>query len=528
MRRQRERIVRAILTAGVLILGSVTALAGQRAHEFDLSVYGAYTHYDKSFNLDAGIGGGARLTYFLSGSLGVGADVLFEREQDVPGSPGATMDPLIGSANLVVRLPALLYAVAGYSRLDFGRSAPFSFTDGGVHGGLGVRFPVGRRVGMLLEGRAIYTPSTNSAFGTNHATHFLVLGGLSFLQTGGSHPVQHGPRDADGDGVPDKRDACPNTPLGATVDVRGCPSDSDQDGVVDGIDRCPGTPAGAKIDATGCPLDADRDGVADGLDQCPDTPAGATVNNVGCPADSDHDSVPDGLDQCAGTPTGAMVDATGCPKDSDGDKVFDGIDKCLDTPAGAVVDATGCPRDGDNDGVPDGLDKCPNTPVGQKVDAVGCPLSRDSDGDGVPDNLDRCPGTSPGTPVDQSGCIVLFEERTPGARPTVVLRGVNFETGRSALTPESYAVLDQVAGSLVANPEIRIEVAGYTDNTGSAVVNTRLSRARAIAVRAYLARKGVAPARMTARGYGPASPVASNATTASRALNRRVELHKMP
>jgi len=104
---------------------------------------------------------------------------------------------------------------------------------------------------------------------------------------------------------------------------------------------------------------------------------------------------------------------------------------------------------------------------------------------------------------------------------------VTFETGRSALTPQSFAVLDQVAGSLVANPEIQIEVAGYTDNTGSAVVNTRLSRARAIAVRAYLARKGVAPSRMTARGYGPASPVATNATSAGRAQNRRVELHKL-
>jgi OOP family OmpA-OmpF porin len=179
--------------------------------------------------------------------------------------------------------------------------------------------------------------------------------------------------------------------------------------------------------------------------------------------------------------------------------------------------------------VADGLDNCPSTPVGQRVDAVGCPLARDADADGVPDNLDRCPGTPAGTPVDQVGCVVLFRVvRTPGARPTLVLRGVNFQTGRSALTVGSYAVLDQVAASRVANPEIRIEIAGYTDNTGSAGVNTRLSNARAFAVRAYLARKGVAPSRMVARGYGPASPVATNATAAGRAQNRRVELHKPP
>jgi outer membrane protein OmpA-like peptidoglycan-associated protein len=379
---------------------------------------------------------------------------------------------------------------------------------------------------MMVEGRAVYSPSTNAAVTSDHATHLLALVGFSFLQRG--EPAR-GPKDTDTDGVPDKRDACPRTPLGATVDMRGCPTDSDQDGVLDGLDKCPGTPAGAKIDATGCPLDADRDGVADGLDQCADTPAGATVNNVGCPSDADRDAVLDGLDQCPDTPVGATADVKGCPGDADGDRVFDGLDRCPGTPPGVVVDTVGCPKDGDNDGVPDGIDKCPNSPVGQRVDPTGCPLTRDSDGDGVSDNLDRCPGTPAGTPVDPVGCVILFrEERTPGARPTVILKGVNFETGRSSLTPESYAVLDQVAASLVANPEINIEVAGYTDNTGAAAVNTRLSRARAIAVRTYLARKGVAPARMIARGFGPSSPVASNATAAGRAQNRRVELHKLP
>jgi outer membrane protein OmpA-like peptidoglycan-associated protein len=524
--------VRATFTVLLFAAAAATTLPAQHRNDFEFGVYGAYTHFDPAFNLDNGLGGGARLTYFVTSQIGLGADVLFEREQSVPGSTGATMDPLIGGVNLVVRLPVLAYVVAGYSRIDFGKSTPFSFTDGGFHGGLGVRLPIGSSVGVLVEGRAIYSPTTKAAVPNNHATHIVGLIGFSFLQSASAHVtprLSRGPRDTDADGVPDKRDACPNTPVGATVDVRGCPMDGDQDGIVDGLDKCPGTPAGAKIDAVGCPLDADRDGVADGLDQCPDTPAGATVNTVGCPSDTDRDGVLDGLDQCADTPAGATADVTGCPKDSDADKVFDGIDKCPDTPPGALVDTTGCSKDGDNDGVPDGIDKCPNTPVGLRVDPTGCPVARDSDGDGVEDRIDRCPGTPPGTPVDQVGCVVLFrEERTPGARPTLILRGVNFQTGRSALTPESFRVLDQVAGSLVANPEIRIEIAGYTDNTGSAAVNTRLSNARAFAVRAYLARHGVAPSRMLARGYGPASPVATNTTAAGRAQNRRVELHKLP
>src|SRR5947208_516229 len=236
------------------------------------------------------------------------------------------------------------------------------------------------------------------------------------------------------------------------------------------------------------------------------------------------DAVLDGLDQCPGTPAGARVDAKGCPADADGDGVLDGLDQCPGTPAGAVVDPAGCPLDSDKDGVPDGLDKCPNTPPGAEVDDVGCQRFRDSDGDGVDDAKDRCPGTAPGTRVDAAGCPILFTpERTP-----VILRGVMFETGKSALKPESFTVLDIVAQSLNANPDIRIEIAGYTDNTGSSATNLRLSQARADAVRAYLGSKGVAPSRMVAKGYAAANPIAANTTAAGRAQNRRVELHQLP
>src|SRR2546422_1057657 len=214
----------------------------------------------------------------------------------------------------------------------------------------------------------------------------------------------------------------------------------------------------------------------------------------------------------------------GRPSDADRGGVPDGVDQCPNTPAGAVVDAAGCPLDGDKDGVPDGLDKCPNTPPGTEVDAVGCTRIADSDGDGVDDTKDKCPGTAHGTRVDAFGCPILFTpERTP-----VILRGVTFETGRSALKLESHTVLDIVAQSLLDNPDIRIEIAGYTDTTGAPATNLRLSQARAAAVRAYLAARGVAPGRMVARGYGAANPIAPNKTLDGRAQNRRVELHQLP
>ena len=61
--------------------------------------------------------------------------------------------------------------------------------------------------------------------------------------------------------------------------------DSDGDGVPDDRDQCPNTPAGVAVDAVGCPLDTDGDGVPDYQDQCPDTPAGAEVNSLGCVED---------------------------------------------------------------------------------------------------------------------------------------------------------------------------------------------------------------------------------------------------
>lgn len=90
------------------------------------------------------------------------------------------------------------------------------------------------------------------------------------------------PPDADGDGVPDNADRCPQTPREAKVDSFGCPLDSDRDGVFDYLDQCPATPAGVKVDEKGCDLDDDRDGVPNSADQCPKTPAGKRVLTNGC------------------------------------------------------------------------------------------------------------------------------------------------------------------------------------------------------------------------------------------------------
>ena len=90
--------------------------------------------------------------------------------------------------------------------------------------------------------------------------------------------------DGDRDGVPDARDACPESATGTVVSPYGCPLpvDQDRDGVVDLVDACPQSPPGAWVDGQGCALDADIDGVADGLDHCPGTRIGTRADRRGC------------------------------------------------------------------------------------------------------------------------------------------------------------------------------------------------------------------------------------------------------
>ncbi len=139
----------------------------------------------------------------------------------------------------------------------------------------------------------------------------------------------------------------------------------------------------------------------------------------------------------------------------------------------------------------------------------------DGDGDGVPDVLDLCPNTPAGAVVDAFGC----EQDT-----RIVLRGVNFQTNSAELTEDSVEILDRVAGTLVANPEIAVEIAGHTDSDGDAAYNIDLSQRRAETVMSYLVESGVATERLTAAGYGEEQPIASNDTAEGKAMNRRVEL----
>lgn len=103
---------------------------------------------------------------------------------------------------------------------------------------------------------------------------------------------------------------------------------------------------------------------------------------------------------------------------------------------------------------------------------------------------------------------------------------VNFDTGKATITADSGETLDAAAAALKQAADLKIEVAGHTDNVGTPEANQRLSQDRAQAVVAALVERGIPAARLTAKGYGQSAPVADNRTEEGRAKNRRVELVK--
>ncbi len=107
------------------------------------------------------------------------------------------------------------------------------------------------------------------------------------------------------------------------------------------------------------------------------------------------------------------------------------------------------------------------------------------------------------------------------------LDGVTFRSASAELTPESLPRLDSVVEYLTHKKSARIEVAGHTDNVGSAKKNMALSERRAKACRDYLIRKGIDGSRIEAVGYGAEDPLASNDTEAGRQKNRRIEAREL-
>jgi len=109
----------------------------------------------------------------------------------------------------------------------------------------------------------------------------------------------------------------------------------------------------------------------------------------------------------------------------------------------------------------------------------------------------------------------------------VQLQGVNFDLNQASLRPDAQAVMDGVAETLGTCPSKRVRIEAHTDSSGADQYNLDLSNRRAKSVADYLVGRGLDASRLESKGHGETQPIATNATSEGRALNRRVELHPL-
>jgi outer membrane protein OmpA-like peptidoglycan-associated protein len=125
-------------------------------------------------------------------------------------------------------------------------------------------------------------------------------------------------------------------------------------------------------------------------------------------------------------------------------------------------------------------------------------------------------------PVQSADMEQALAEKKP-----VQIYGIYFDFNSATIKPDSETVLKQISDILHKNPDWKLSVAGHTDNIGEAGFNQQLSEHRAAAVKdALVSRYGIAPDRLTTRGYGATKPIETNSTVEGRARNRRVELQR--
>ncbi|EKF75556.1 outer membrane protein OprF [Alcanivorax hongdengensis A-11-3] len=172
--------------------------------------------------------------------------------------------------------------------------------------------------------------------------------------------------------------------------------------------------------------------------------------------------------------------------------------------------------DTDGDGVPDDQDQCASTAAGAQVDANGCEL--DDDADGVVNSMDDCPNTPAGALVDDQGCQQYLSK---DIKETLY---VEFGLDKAEVRQTSYPELEDLANKMTQYPSADLVLAGYTDSTGSAAYNKKLSKQRADAVKKVLVDQfNISADRISTEGHGEESPIADNSTRDGRAQNRRVE-----
>ena len=122
------------------------------------------------------------------------------------------------------------------------------------------------------------------------------------------------------------------------------------------------------------------------------------------------------------------------------------------------------------------------------------------------------------------GAVPLYNRLATDGK--IITYGITFDIGKATIKPESMTEINRIFDLMNQNPNLKFEVQGHTDNTGTVAGNQKLSEQRAQAIVAKLVEMGISADRLSAKGLGQSAPLADNATDEGRAKNRRVEFVK--
>jgi len=340
----------------------------------------------------------------------------------------------------------------------------------------------------------------------------------------------------------------PVEPQPQRVQSASAPLDGDGDGVYDAEDLCFSTPTGVEVDDDGCQIhkivaiqsqpvshDADGDGVLDNDDCCPRTALGSTVDEHGCALieiDLSRSVVP--------------FEFSSAKLSEVGKKIWINIAEQIKQFPGVVVELSGHTDSKGSDEFNRRLSLKRSQAVEQflldagvksaqlRVKAYGesSPVASNDVDEGRSKNrrveahlLQSVKQISAAEGLPES-CKQITEDKNIVEDFSLESVTTSFDAyGFQLLSDSAKETWKKVADRLIDDPDLQVELAGYSDNSGNEELNQQLSQQRAESVREYLVSLGVDEGRLKAVGYGEEDPIADNSTVAGREANRRVEVY---